>query len=363
MISLDTTVINRGADNVPYFTPAQDLPSGTAVNPQPNGKKIPKLFQPLSIRGQTFQNRVWNGRIDPNRAGLWKDEQIASLKTIVDFTHSQTQLIGIQLFHGGRKASTVAPWLGAHNATREAGGWGDDIIGSSAVPYDENSFVPREMTLSDIAEFRKDWVSAVKRSLRAGFDVIEIHAAHGFLLHIFSSPVSNKRTDMYGGSFENRIRLLLEIIQDTRHAILGTMPLFLRVTATYWLAETEIESWTIEDTIDLSLRAAALGVDFIDVSSGGSHPTGFSKQIKSVVKDKVLVGAVGSITNGVQANDLLEEGLDAVFSGRLFQKNPGLVWSWADDLGIVVHAANQIKWGFKNIPGLGGAASSATLGV
>lgn len=287
-----------------------------------------------------------NGRIDPNGTGLWKEEQIASMKAIVDFTHSQSQLIGIQLFHSGRKDSTVAGWLGMGNATKEAGGWPDDIIAPSAVPYDKGSFIPREMTLSDIANFRKSWINAVKRSLRAGFDVIEIHAAHGFLLHNFLSPVSNKRTDKYGGSFENRIRLILEIIQDTRATIPSTMPLFLRVSATDWLEETDIDGWTVEDTAQLSLRAAELGVDFIDVSSGGGHPkqiiksgpayqAGFSRHIKNIVKNKALVGAVGSITNGVQANDLLEEGLDAIFCGRLFQKNPGLVWSWADDLGYV----------------------------
>lgn len=246
--------------------------------------------------------------------------------------------------HAGRKASTVAAWLGNENATKETGGWPDDIIGPSPVPWDENSFMPKEMTLSDIADFRNSWVSSVERALRAGFDVIEIHAAHGFLLHQFLSPVSNKRTDEYGGSFENRIRLLLEVIQDTRRTIPETMPLFLRISATDWLEETGIDGWTLEDSAQLSVKAASFGVDFIDVSSGGSHPeqnfklgpgyqAGFSKYIKNAVKDKAFVGAVGNITNGVQANGLLEEGLDAIFSGRLFQKNPGLVWSWADDLG------------------------------
>ncbi|ESZ98415.1 hypothetical protein SBOR_1196 [Sclerotinia borealis F-4128] len=396
MSSPDVKVAKGGADNVPYFTLTQYPPSGTAVKPQSKDKIIPKLFQPLTIRGVTFQNRIWvaplsqysaedgkatpwhlsqyggwvtrgpgltiieatavseNGRLDPHSLGLWNEEQLESMKAIVNFTHSQ-------LFHSGRKGSTVAPWLGSHNATKEAGGWPDDIIGPSAVPYDQGSFVPREMTLSEIANFRKSWISAVERSLRAGFDVIEIHAAHGFLFHQFLSPVSNKRTDQYGGSFENRIRLLLEVIQDTRLTIPKTMPLFLRVSATDWLEETDIDGWTLEETSQLSIKAAEFGVDFIDVSSGGSDPrqiieggpayqAGFSKHIKNVVKDKAFVGAVGTITNGVQANDLLEEGLDAIFNGRLFQKNPGLVWSWADDLGIFVHAANQIQWGFKEIP-------------
>ncbi|TGO80553.1 hypothetical protein BELL_0005g00360 [Botrytis elliptica] len=379
-----TKAINARAENVPYFTPAQNPPSGTAVSPSLKAQIIPKLFQPLTIRGVTFQNRIWvsplcqyaaengkvtpwhmsqiggwitrgpgltmvegtavskNGRIDPNGVGLWNEEQLEALKAIVEFTHSQartSQHIGIQLMHAGRKASTVAPWLGNGNATEETGGWPDDIIGPSPVPYSEGSFMPKEMTLSDIADFRKSWVSSVERALRAGFDVIEIHAAHGFLFHQFLSPVSNKRTDEYGGSFENRIRLLLEVIQDTRLTIPETMPLFLRISATDWLEETGID-----DSAQLAVKAASFGVDFIDVSSGGSHPgqiikvgpgyqAGFSKYIKSAVKDKAFVGAVGSITNGVQANGLLEEGLDAIFSGRMFQKNPGLVWSWANDLG------------------------------
>ncbi|RAL58781.1 hypothetical protein DID88_009194 [Monilinia fructigena] len=215
----------------------------------------------------------------------------------------------------------VAPWLESHNAVKEEGGWSDDIIGPSA----------------------KILISAVERSIRTGFDVIEIHAAHGFLLHQFLSPVNNKRSDQYGGSFDNRIRLLLEIIQDTRLTIPETMPLFLRVSATDWLEDTDIEGWNLKETTQLSLKAAERGVDFIDVSSGGSHPAqiikgdpayqaGFSKHIKDVLKNKAFVGAVGTITNGVQANDLLNDGLDVILNGRLFQKNPGLVWSWADDL-------------------------------
>ncbi|THV52427.1 hypothetical protein BGAL_0079g00130 [Botrytis galanthina] len=391
-----TMAINDRAENVPYFTPAQNPPSGTAVSPSLKAQIIPKLFQPLTIRGVAFQNRIWvsllcqysaengkvtpwhmsqiggwvtrgpgltmvegtavskNGRIDPNGVGLWNEEQLEALKAI-------SQHIGIQLMHAGRKASTVAPWLGNGNATQETGGWPDDIIGPSSVPYDESSFMPKEMTLSDIADFKKSWASSVERALRAGFDVIEIHAAHGFLFYQFLSPVSNKRTDEYGGSFENRIRLLLEVIQDTRLTIPQTMPLFLRISATDWLEETGIDGWTLEDSAQLAVKAASFGVDFIDVSSGGSHPgqiikvgpgyqAGFSKYIKSAVKDKAFVGAVGSITNGMQANGLLEEGLDAIFSGRMFQKNPGLVWSWADDLGVIVHAAKQIQWGFKEIP-------------
>ncbi|KAF7958602.1 hypothetical protein EAE96_002142 [Botrytis aclada] len=398
-----TKAINERAENVPYFTPAQNAPSGTAVSPSIKAQSIPKLFQPLTIRGVTFQNRIWvsplcqysaengkvtpwhmsqiggwvtrgpgltmiegtavskNGRIDPNGVGLWNEEQLAALKATVEFTHSQSQRIGIQLMHAGRKASTVAPWLGNRNATKETGSLPDDIIGPSPVPYNEGSFMPKEMSLSDIADFKKSWVSSVERALRAGFDVIEIHAAHGFLFHQFLSPVSNKRTDEYGGSFENRIRLLLEVIQDTRLTIPETMPLFLRISATDWLEETEIDGWTLEDSAQLSVKAASFGVDFIDVSSGGSHPgqiikvgpgyqAGFSKYIKNAVKDKAYVGAVGNITNGSQANGLLEEGLDAIFSGRMFQKNTGPVWSWADDLRIIVHAAKQIQWGFKEIP-------------
>lgn len=307
-----------------------------------------------------------NGRITPEDVGIWKDSQIAPLKRVVDFAHSQGQKIGIQLAHAGRKASTNCPWVsGSTIATEEMNGWPSNVKAPSAIPYNEVHPQPQALTLQEIEQLKADWLAAVKRAVTAGFDVIEIHNAHGYLLHEFVSPVSNHRDDKYGGSWENRTRLTLELVDLTRKAIPDTMPLFLRISASDWLEnnpEYKGDSWKIADTIQLAKILASRGVDFLDVSSGGSHPmqkikTGpgyqahFSQEIKKAVGDSLAVGVVGTITSGVQANDLLEGKesgvpLDAAVAGRMFQKNPGLVWSWADELETKIRAANQIQWGF-----------------
>ena len=215
------------------------------------------------------------------------------------------------------------------------------------------------MTLSDIASLKESWAASVKRSLAAGFDVIEIHNAHGYLLFSFLSPATNKRTDAYGGNFENRTRLTLEIVHVTRSLIPDTMPLFLRISATDWLEESapELESWKSEDTVKLAGLLAESGVDLLDVSSGGNHPrqkvksgpgyqAPFAKAVKASLEDKIAVGTVGSITSGKQANQLLEEegGLDLAICGRMFQKNPALVWTFAEELGVQINVANQIRY-------------------
>lgn len=283
------------------------------------------------------------------------------MKKVVEFIHSQNQKIMIQLAHAGRKASTVAPWLSAGDiAGKDKNGWPDDVIAPSAIAWNEKHAQPREMTLDEIAEFKKDFNDAVKRALKAGFDAIEIHNAHGYLLHSFLSPVSNTRTDKYGGSFENRTRLTLELVEETRATIPEDMPLFLRISATDWLEEQKDipESWTADDTARLAPLLAERGVDLLDVSSGGNHPrqhphakpayqAPFAIKAKKAVGDKMAVGSVGSIDTAELANELLEkEGLDLVIVGRAFQKNPGLVFKWADDLKIHVNMPNQIRWGF-----------------
>ncbi|KAF2092014.1 NADH-dependent flavin oxidoreductase-like protein [Saccharata proteae CBS 121410] len=393
---------NKAAPGISYFTPAQDPPAGTAFDPQDDGKPIPKLFQPLTIRGVTFQNRIflsplcqysaedghmtaWHmahlggiisrgpglsfieatavtpeGRITPEDVGLWKDSQIAPMQKIVEFAHSQGQKIGIQLAHAGRKASTVAPWLSSGDvAGKELNGWPDNVYAPSAIAYNEKHAKPKEMSLDDIQNFKTAFLNAIRRALTCGFDVIEIHNAHGYLLHEFLSPAVNKRTDQYGGSFENRIRLTLEVAELARSAIPESMPLFLRVSATDWLEESDLkdQSWTVDQTVKLAEILAAKGVDFLDVSSGGNHEkqhihagpayqAPFAKAVKEKVKDNMFVGTVGSITEGKQANKLLEEGLDVAICGRMFQKNPGLVWTFAEDLGVEIQLANQIRWGF-----------------
>ncbi|KAI9807460.1 MAG: hypothetical protein M1833_000205 [Piccolia ochrophora] len=394
-------ILNRPAPGIPYYTPAQNPPSGVASDPQPDGSHPSKLFQQLKLRGLTLHNRItlsplcqysaedghhtdWHfahlggiisrgpglsfveatsvtpeGRITPEDSGLWKDSQIAPLRRIVQFAHSQGQKIGIQLGHAGRKASTVAPWLSrGAMAVEAANGWPDNVYAPSAVAYNEKHAMPHAMSKADIRDLKKSWVAAVQRALRAGFDVIEIHNAHGYLFHEFLSPVSNKRTDEYGGSFENRTRLSREIIEITRQSMPEDMPLFLRVSATDWLEEqTDVESWDGAQTVQFGQMVSELGVDLLDVSSGGLHPdqeikagpgyqAPFAKAVKEAVGDKMAVSTVGSITSGEQAQQLLDEGLDMIVVGRGFQRNPGLVWAWAEELNIEINAAQQIRWGF-----------------
>ncbi len=230
------------------------------------------------------------------------------------------------------------------------------------------------MSLTDISDLKDAWSAAVRRSVATGFDVIEIHAAHGYLLHSFMSPVSNTRADQYGGTFENRIRLTLEIIELTRANMPEVMPLFVRISATDWLESGDFDgaSWTLADTIRLAPLLAQYGVDLLDVSSGGGHlsqnislapflyQAQFSKAIKKALGEgsSMRVAAVGQIRSGTMANDLLEgKGneveLDLAIVGRLFQKNPSLVWTWADELGVEIHVASQIGWPFT---GRGGAS-------
>ncbi|CCM05979.1 uncharacterized protein FIBRA_08220 [Fibroporia radiculosa] len=396
-------VINTPAPNVSFFTPAQEIPAGTAIDPQPSGKPIPTLFQPLKIRGVEFQNRIflaplcqysaddgkptsWHlahlggifkrgpglsfveatavlseGRITPQDAGIWSDDHIEPWKHIVDFAHSQNQKIGIQLAHAGRKASTVAPWLNRGLAASEIdGGWPDNVFGPSAIQYNEGFPHPQELTKAGIKGVVRAFVDAARRSLKAGFDVIEVHAAHGFLLNEFLTPISNTRTDEYGGSFENRIRLLIEVVDAVRAVIPATMPLFVRVSATDYLDEVfPNEAWRLEDTVRLAAILAEHGVDLIDVSSGGVHPAQklksapfatqvpLSRAIRAANGEKILVGAVGGITTGQYAQEILDEGsADVIFVGRQFQKDPSAVWTFARDLGVSVTVAHQIEWVF-----------------
>ncbi|KAI0202392.1 FMN-linked oxidoreductase [Astrocystis sublimbata] len=399
---------NIGAEGVPYYTPAQDPPSGTSLEDE---GAHPKLFTPLKIREVTFPNRIflaplcqysaqngyvtdWHlthlggiiqrgpglalveatgvvpeGRITPQDTGLWEDGQIEPLKRITTFAHSQNQKIGIQLAHAGRKASAVSPWLaGNAMATVEADGWPDNLYAPSAIPFNPDiNPTPKALTVEQIEGLKEAFVAASKRAISAGFDVIEIHAAHGYLFHEFLSPVANKRTDQYGGSFENRARFLLDTAEAVRAAIPSGMPLFMRISATDWFEynddaatrEKFPESWKVADSSKLAARLAEKGVDLLDVSSGGIHPDAvvpvregtayqakFSQEIKKAVGEKLLVSAVGGIKEGKLAEEILQSGLDAVMAGRMFQKNPGLVYQFADDIGVKVKMANQIGWGF-----------------
>ncbi|CAG7997334.1 hypothetical protein PENNAL_c0061G04091 [Penicillium nalgiovense] len=395
----------KPAEGISYFTPAQSPPAGTARDPQTSGKPIPKLFKPLTVRGVTFQNRLglapmcqysaedghmtaWHmahygaiaqrgpgnmiieatgvvpeGRITPGCVGLWKDSQIAPLKQVVEFAHSQGQKMGIQLAHAGRKASTVAPWLGGVVANNSVGGWTDNVKAPSAIPFAEGDPMPIAMTQDDIAEVKTAWVAAVKRAIAAGCDFIEIHNAHGYLLSSFLSASSNKRTDNYGGSFENRIRLSLEIAQLTRDAVGDNVPVFLRVSATDWLENSipDEKGWKLEDTIEFARALAAQGcVDLIDISTGGVHAAQkvtsgpafqvpYAAAVKKAVGDKMLVAAVGMINSGNLGEKILnEDDLDVILVGRAFQRDTGLAWQFAKDLDVEIAMAGQIRWGFTS---------------
>ncbi|KAH6689744.1 hypothetical protein F5X68DRAFT_204223 [Plectosphaerella plurivora] len=402
------SIVNESAKGVPFFTPEQDIAPGTAV--QDNDRPTPKLFTPLKIRGIEMPNRVWlspmcqysahegfqgpwhtthyggiaqrgtgltmleatavqaNGRITPEDSGIWLDAHIEGLRKHVDFAHSQNNLIAIQLAHAGRKASAVAPWLSAAAiATEEAGGWPNDVVGPTDEKFDEGYASPRALTIPEIEQIKKDFQRGVVRAMQAGFDVVELHFAHGYLVSSFLSPAVNKRTDKYGGSFENRVRLALELVEGARAVLPEKTPLWVRISATDWLDNNpayEGENWTVEESIKLAHLFAERGVDVLDVSSGGIHrlqkvnggpgyQAGFAKQIKKSVGDKLLVSTVGSIKTGTLAEELISGGkdeddtpLDLVAAGRMFQKNPGLVWYWADDLETSIHVAKQIGWGF-----------------
>ncbi|KAI3331917.1 NADPH dehydrogenase [Xylariaceae sp. AK1471] len=366
-----SSVENKAAPGVPFYTPAQEPPAGTALNPA----TAPTLFQPLQIRDMTLQNRFavapmcqysaddghltdWhfshlsqfvirgaaltiveatavlaNGRITPQDSGLWKDSQIAPLKRIVDFAHSQGQKIGIQLAHAGRKASTLAPWLVPRGhasvvAAKEHGGWEDNVWAPSAIKFSEGYVTPKAVTVEDIKELVQGFRDAARRSVEAGFDTIEIHGAHGYMITEFLSPISNKRTDAYGGSFENRTRLLFETIAAVREVIPESMPLLLRISATEWM-EHAGESWTLEDSIRLAKLLPAAGVDLLDVSSGGNnadqkiniHPyyqVDLAGKIRETLQKegtKLLIGAVGLITNAEMARSIVQEGKEATATG------------------------------------------------
>ncbi|KAH9947611.1 hypothetical protein B0H21DRAFT_323921 [Amylocystis lapponica] len=409
-------IFNAPAPGVSYYTPSQYPPAGSAVHPQPHGRPIPALFQPITIRGVTFPNRLWlspmcqyssedgkltpwhfahlggiftrgpglamvestavtpEGRITPEDSGLWSDAQIPPLQQIVAFAHSQNQKIGIQLGHAGRKASTVAPWLSSGaTATIAAGGWPDDVWAPSAIPYNAEFPQPKALTHDGIQRIVHAFVDAARRALRAGFDVIEIHNAHGYLLDSFVSPASNHRTDAYGGSFENRTRLTLEIVDAVRAVIPPDMPLFLRISATDWLEEAlpNEPSWRSEDTVRLAGILAAHGVDLLDVSSGGLHPAQkidggnayqapFAEAVKRAHGERILVGTVGAITDGKTAQGVLDKGqADVVFVARQFQKNPGTVWAFAEELGVDITVAHQIEWGFMGRGNVGRSKAKA----
>lgn len=349
------------------------------------------LFDPIKIREVTFANRIWvspmcqysaengvatnwhdvhigsfatggagmimmeasgvvpEGRISTKCLGLWNEEQSKRLKPIVDFAHSMGTKIGIQLAHAGRKASCLPPWSDHPMASKEEGGW--ECVAPSPISFGGKYPVPRELTKNEIEELVRSFASAAKRAVAAGFDLVEIHAAHGYLIHQFLSPISNQRNDEYGGSFENRIRFILDIARAVRNAIPESMPLFTRISASDWLEG----GWTIDDSVQLSKLLKVAGVDLIDVSSGGTSsgapvPVGPGYQVPFATKIKeeaaIPTCAVGLITQAHQADEIVRSGnADAVMMAREFLRNPRWPLAAAQELNA------EVSWPVQLIRG------------
>ncbi|KAJ2481408.1 hypothetical protein EV174_003476 [Coemansia sp. RSA 2320] len=302
------------------------------------------------------------GRITPNCLGIWKDEHIGKLRQIVSFAHANKGAVGIQLAHAGRKSSTTAPWLmkvHGRNADAAAGGWPDHVLGPSAVAFDSGSWQPTELSTQDIRRIQHDFVLAAIRAEKAGFDVIELHGAHGYLIHEFLSPISNKRTDEYGGSFDNRIRFLIETVRGVRRVWPEEKPLFVRLSMTDWVPPSNdipTGGWTEEESVELAKALVTEGVDLVDCSTSGSSPMqqiplapGYQVRFAAAIKREVpgmLAGAVGLITGAKQANDIVEgDKADLVFIARALLRDPNFVLDAAADLGVFAQYPHQYERG------------------
>jgi len=284
------------------------------------------------------------GRISVACPGLWNQEQVVAWKRVTDFIHHEGSLCAIQLAHAGRKAGTTGLDSDHQMATEAEGGW--QAVAPSALAY-EGYPVPRALGTEEIPSLIADFANAARNAVLAGFDAVEIHAAHGYLLNEFMSPLSNERTDQYGGSFENRIRLMLEVAEAVRESIPSTMPLFVRISASDWVDG----GWTIEDSIVLAERLTTIGVDLMDVSSGGNdhrqvisvkpgYQVHFAEAIKSSVD--IAVGTVGLITEAQQANDIIQNGqADVVMAAREFLRNPHWAHQVAEELGDFIEWPSQ----------------------
>jgi 2,4-dienoyl-CoA reductase-like NADH-dependent reductase (Old Yellow Enzyme family) len=340
-----------------------------------------KLFSPLKIRAIEFRNRVfvspmcqyssenglptaWHlvhlgsravggaglvmveatavsaeGRISPGDSGIWSDEHAEAFRPIAAFIKAHGAVPGIQLAHAGRKASTDVPWRGGRPLRESEGGW--IPLAPSAQPFDSGYPVPREMAPHDLDKVTKEFRNAARRSVAAGFEVIEIHMAHGYLLHEFLSPLANERTDEYGGRLENRMRFPLQIAQTVRREVPESLPVFVRISATDWAAG----GWDLAQSIVLSALLKDMGVDLIDCSSGGLVPNvkvptgpGYQVQFASEIRKQVgiLTGAVGMITEAHQAEEIISGGdADAVLLARAMLRDPYWANHAAKKLGAV----------------------------
>jgi len=330
---------------------------------------MPHLFEPLTLRGVTFPHRIvvspmcqyssvdglandWHlvhlgsravgraaaviaeasavtpdGRISPSDLGIWSDAHIAGLARVFRFVASQGSIPGIQLAHAGRKASTAAPWLGGHPLSPEDGGW-TPILAPSAIPFSTGYQVPQAMSREQIASVIAAFAAAANRALQAGAKLIELHAAHGYLIHEFLSPLSNHRVDEYGGSFENRTRFLRDIVTAVRRVWPDDLPLFVRISQTDWVEG----GWSLEDSVALARLLQPVGVDLFDCSSGGniadakiSVAAGYQVPGAERVRREagLSTAAVGMITDAMQADQIIRLGqADMVVMAREFLRDP-----------------------------------------
>ncbi|MBC6699914.1 NADH:flavin oxidoreductase/NADH oxidase [Hymenobacter sp. BT190] len=286
------------------------------------------------------------GRITPGDLGIWKDEHVPFLRRITDFIKAQGAVAGIQLAHAGRKASHHIPWEGAHAiAPTEPEGW--QTVAPSAEPFTPDEPTPHALSVAEIGQVVASFQAATRRALEAGYEVIELHAAHGYLLHEFLSPLSNRRHDAYGGSFENRIRLLLEVVEATRAVLPEHLPLLVRVSATDWTDG----GWTATDTVQLAAILKQKGVDLLDCSTGGNVakadiPVGPGYQVEFAGQVRretgLATGAVGLITEAQQAADIISAGqADLVLLARESLRDAYFPLHAAHELGVEIDWPNQ----------------------
>ena len=359
------------ADKQPIDPPGSAGPAHGCQADADHDRELPEvdLLSPLAIRGVTLRNRIvmspmcqysaeegladdWHlvhlgsraaggaalifveatavtrdGRISPGDMGIWGEQHIEPLARIARFVHSQGAVAGIQLAHAGRKASCQPPWEGgASLKSPQEGGW--TVVGPSAIPFNEGDPVPVALDEQSIEAIVAAFEAATQRALTAGFRVIEIHAAHGYLLHEFLSPLANTRTDRWGGSLENRMRLVLLVAERLRRIVPAELPLFVRISATDWADG----GWDLEQSVVLCRELKVLGVDLIDVSSGALVPKaripvgkGYQVPLARRIRDdaKISTGAVGLITEAQQANEIVTGGdADLVFIGRELLREP-----------------------------------------
>jgi 2,4-dienoyl-CoA reductase-like NADH-dependent reductase (Old Yellow Enzyme family) len=351
----------------------------------------PILFEPLTFRSVTFRNRIgvspmcqyscqdglvgdWHlvhlgsravggaglvmaeatavspeGRISPADTGIWKDEHVAAWRRVGGFLADHGAVPGIQLAHAGWKASTAPPWRGGGAVSPEAGGW--QPIGVGDKPFTDGYPTPRWMTEKDIDRVCIEWRDAAVRALDAGFRVIEIHAAHGYLFHSFLSPLSNRRTDEYGGPFANRVRFLLRVVRDLRETIPDRLPIFVRLSCTDWVEG----GWSIDDSVRLATLLLDIGVDLIDCSSGGAAPgvkipvgpgyqTAFAAEIRRQIN--IATAAVGMITDPHQADTILRTGqADMVFLAREMLRDPYWPGRAAKAFGVKTEGLLPVQYG------------------